>query len=141
MLLYRDMVKGDDGYPELGYTTKLLGVRIQGQTVDHDCPHFDITSDAYGVVHPETGGLSVTPPEIEDTISSMSAKRIRKTKTVLWCIDDSELGSHSLYFRADPNNPCHGFIEPLEPMDGSDYNQGVQSTQKLWREVDVSNII
>ena len=135
------MVKGEDGLPILGSNTKSLGVRIPGVTVDADAMHFDTVLNEQGQVEPDNGGMSVNPPEPEDTVQGLSRRRLGEEKTVLWRIDVEVLSKYSLKFRLDPKNPDHGFIEPLETCDGSDYNENVQATQSDWEEYDASDFV
>ena len=133
--LYRDMEEHDDNLPVIGYSSKRLGVRIVGLTVKEG-EVFDIVPDSEGYVHPESEGLSVTPPSIKTNIKPFLLKRILKKKTVLWEIDKTSLSLYDLKYRVDPNDETHGFIEPINKMAANNFISLVLQTRPHWRKSD-----
>ena len=134
--LYRDMsvCKYDSRYPELGYNSKKLGVRIRGFTVSKDHKHVDIEADQHGNVIPNSEGMSVTPPLIKSNVNSVSLDRVVKGKTVMWEINASDLSSFGLKYRQDPHNPKHGFIEPANKMAATEFASLIKQTKECWRK-------
>ncbi|MDC5758010.1 hypothetical protein OPW41_00155 [Vibrio europaeus] len=129
------MQEDSDGQPKLGFNSKRLGVRIKDVTVDGDtCTVFDIQPDENGDVHPDSEGMSVTPPCVNKNIGATFLKRILDQKTVLWEIDESDLSELGLKYREDPKNPKHGFIEPANKMAAQEFSSRIQQTKELWRK-------
>ncbi|WP_133126384.1 hypothetical protein [Vibrio cyclitrophicus] len=133
--LYRDMEEAEDGLPVIGHVSKHLGVRIQGVSVGKD-DAFDIETDCNGDTHPDTGGVSVTPPCINKNLRPMSLTRLMRKRTVLWEIDESELNHFGLKYRQDPDDQSHGFIEPANKMAAQELVSRVQKTRDSWRKSD-----
>lgn len=131
--LYRDMEESEDGYPVIGFNSKRLGVRIKGVTVGEEGV-FDITPDENGDVHPETEGMSVTPPCIQKNINRNFLRRIQRKQTVLWELEEEALLELGLKFRLDPKDPKHGFIEPANKMAAADFSSRIQRTREQWRK-------
>ena len=132
--LYRDMEEAEeDGKPVIGFVSKHLGVRIKDVTVGSD-DTFDIEVDEEGNTHPDTGGVSVTPPCVNTNIKRFSLSRLMKRKTVLWEIDESELAQFGLKYRQDPDDPSHGFIEPANSMAARELVSRVNKTRDFWRK-------
>ncbi|EAP93431.1 hypothetical protein [Vibrio splendidus] len=127
--LYRDMKVANDGYPVLGESSTKLGVRIFGYNVDGEEDPRDTTVEEDGNV--STGGISVSPPDINETFNSRFRKRLEAGKTVLWEIDESVLERLSLRYEQDSDS--HGCIGPMHRMTPEKYESLIKSTRKLWR--------
>lgn len=124
--LFRSMRVEGDGLPMVGPTARTLGARITGSTVD-------IAPDATGLVHPNTGGMSVAP---DDPMNLPEHRRPTECGGVgtdpLFRIRRDSLGP-DLQYRVDPTNPAkHGFIEPARAMTVSEYQQALAATRSEW---------
>lgn len=106
---------GDDGMPVVGQQATTLGARVPK----------DIVSEG-GIVHPGTGGMSVTPEG--GVMREFGGKNLRT-----FCISCSDLGPNLRYV-PDPKNPLnHGFIEPSKQMALEAYQEALKTTQEFWR--------
>ncbi len=96
----------------------------------------DIPISNIGMVHPDTGGMSVSP------FSPTNLPRHRRPpsfggtgKDPVYSIDDKHLG-RSLRYRPDPANPTgHGFVEPASIISFDDYQDAIARTAAAWRIV------
>lgn len=121
--LFRGMKESSGGLPEVGASSRTLGVR----------PRFDVLAGNPGdIVQPGQGGLSISPHD------PMNLPRHRRPpdlqgvgKDPVWCIEDTELGP-DLVYRRDPAQQGHGFIEPARPMTLADYQDALAQTQARW---------
>jgi hypothetical protein len=121
--LYRAMTE-EDGAPALGASARKLGARLD----------IDIEPDGAGLVHPDAGGMSVSPE------SPRNLPRHRRPPEwggngadPVWEISSQSLGPE-LTYRADPDLPDeHGFIEPIEPMSFDEYQDALAATRNDWR--------
>jgi hypothetical protein len=130
--VYRVMKRGD-GKPALGASATTLGVR----------PSTDITPDASGYVHPNSGGMSVSP--------SLRALPVFLLPRRLQALVPGAAGSNShsvwrmgegpfvagaiaerLQLRPDPQNSSHGFVEPGGGMSLTEYQLALHATQDDW---------
>lgn len=90
--------------------------------------------DRSGMVHPLTGGMSVSPPPPENLIEHRRPPKYGGVgKDPIWELQTEALPSE-LTYRPDPANPDrHGFVEPAAPMPLDDYRDALRSTRELWR--------
>lgn len=124
--LYRSMKENQEGLPELGTTSRYLGIR----------PEYDVSAARPGdTVMPGDHGLSVSP----DDPRNLPARRRPPwlggdSKDAIWVIHDGELGP-DLRYCPDPDRLTHGFIEVSRPMTLAEYQQALARTQCLWRKL------
>ena len=98
----------------------------------------DVPVDAGGYVDPETGGVSVVPPPVEnmDDDHRRPPEFGGTGKDPVFEIETDEL-PEGLAYRPDPANPeGHGFIEPSRRMRFEEYLTLVQASRALWRRVE-----
>lgn len=125
--LFRAMKKDLDSKPLCGLNSGNLGVRTSGNFQD-------IPIDNQGTVHPQTGGLSVTPDN-PDTLPAhlIPYSRGGGGNKPVFMIENSSLSS-DLFFRRDPKNPHnHGFIEPSISMQIETYQETLCATRSFWK--------
>ncbi|MFC4856907.1 RHS repeat-associated core domain-containing protein [Actinophytocola glycyrrhizae] len=128
--LYRGMkVDPTDGRPLVQDSKRGLGAKI-------DEPNPDIHVDKNGMVHPNTGGMSVSPDSLQNLPSHRRPKTHGGTSPDTgWCMNSCDLPP-GLKYRPDPSNPKkHGFIEPARSMPLSEYQRLLRSTRHLWEVV------
>jgi len=114
----------DANLPRIGLSAATLGVRL-GK---------DIAALADGMVHPGTGGMSVTPTSAS-LLPSWVASELRTGRLTVFTIRPRDLGP-DLNFRRDPDNPeAHGFVEPIRPRTFDDYQRAVWNTRERWRPI------
>lgn len=123
--LLRAMREASDGSPVLINNSSGLGVRHR---LNFEDPRFfDIALDEFDQVHPNTGGMSVSPPP-----QSNIPERLRRNRTI-FALKATVLDQHGLQFRPDPTKPdIHGFIEPLDVVHVSVYEQALLRTRPHW---------
>ncbi len=116
-----------DGLPMVGPSGRYLAVR----------PNVDVPVDAGGYVNPETEGMSVVPPPVENMDTHRRPPEFGGTgKDPVFEIETDEL-PEGLAYRLDPANPeGHGFIEPARRMRFEEYLAAVQATRALWRRAE-----
>jgi len=124
--LFRAMKEDVDGRPEVGPSSRTLGIR----------PGKDVPVQRPGdVIQPHQGGMSVSP---NDPINLPYFRRppgFQGTgKDPVWSIDESDLGP-DLCYRPDPVTAGHGFIEPSHPMTVAAYQLAIARTRDRWRKV------
>lgn len=129
---YRVM-KGDDGKPGLGATATTLGIR----------PGKDITPDAAGDGHPNSGGMSVSP-SLRDLPAFRVPRRLQNlvpgaagsNSHFVWRMGEGSFVASAvteqLRLRPDPENDSHGFIEPSDTMSIAAYQDAWHATQDDW---------
>lgn len=123
--LFRGMKEDANGLPQIGESSRTLGVR----------PGFDVpATDPSAMVHPGQGGMSVSP---DDPLSLPYFRRPAAlgdtSKDPVWEITQSDL-TPDLCYRPDPARPGHGFVEPARAMTLSEYQKALARTQTLWRK-------
>jgi hypothetical protein len=133
--IYRAM-KADGNRPMLGASASTLGIR----------PQVDIHPDNAGRVHPQTGGLSVSPSLSTIPLrflprrlheSGVQPGSFGSNSVSVWDMGEGafETGavSEQLNLRPDPANPTrHGFVEPATTMLLDEYADAVSATRDLW---------
>ena len=122
--LYRSMSSADDGLPQVGSSARTLGAR----------PGIDIPIDESGMVHPNTGGMSVTPNDPKLLPPHRRPPELGGTgKDPVFCASCNSLPD-GLQYRPDPANPSgHGFIEPSRPMAFDQYQKLIESWRGNWK--------
>jgi hypothetical protein len=124
--LFRAMKEDDQGLPQIGPSARTLGVR-PGADVPAKLPR--------EMVMPGQGGLSVSPDNPFNLPTYRRPVEFQGTgQDPVWIIADTDLGA-DLYYRPDPSNVGHGFIEPLRPMTLDNYERAITQTQTQWRKV------
>ncbi len=128
MILLRAMTAGEGG--RLGIVenpARTLGVRVGGRRAD-------IVVAASGLVLPETGGMSVSPPPPDNLLEHRRPPEYGGIgKDPIWELQSDALPPE-LTYRPDPSKPrSHGFVEPAWPMLLDDYLDALRSTRGLWR--------
>lgn len=136
--VYRAML-ADGDKPRVGTDGKTLGVRVPPN------PRVDLPVDPDGSVHPQTGGMSVSPAWRQLPFF-LIPRRLRangaagatgRNDLICWRLgegpfDAGEL-TPDLSLRPDPQRPtAHGFVEPGQAMSVSDYQQGLAATREQW---------
>lgn len=124
--LFRSMKEGEEGQPQIGPSARQLGVRTEG-------PKPDIPIDAQGMVHPETGGMSVSPHDPMGLPEHRRPPSLGGTgKDPVFSMNSQSL-PEGLQYRPDPRSPqTHGFIEPSGPMSIEEYQRLLGSTASSW---------
>lgn len=128
--IYRVM-KADGPFPALGNSGSVLGARIPK----------DIQSDAHGLVHPKTGGMSVRP-SLSDIPFFLLPKRLRhlnrdaggSNNNIVWMMGQGPFISSPVTpdLELRPDRPDHGLLEPAAKMSVEYYQQALWATQKVW---------
>ncbi len=123
--LFRGMKEEPKGMPEIGETSRSLGVR----------PGFDVPATAAGdLVQPGQGGMSVSP---DDPLRLPYFRRPPAlggtSKDPVWRLRAADLGP-DLNYRPDPAHPAHGFVEPSRSLTLAEYQRALTQTQRLWQK-------
>lgn len=128
MIVLRAMKTGEDGLPKIGDDARSLGVRLSGRVRD-------IVADGSGAVHPQTGGMSVSPPPPENLQKHRRPPEYGGTgRDPIWEMETDELPD-GLIYRPDPARPDeHGFVEPDRVMSLEDYRRLLHGTREFWSE-------
>jgi hypothetical protein len=123
--LFRGMKEGTNGTPEIGESSRTLGVR----------PGFDVaTTDPGALVGPGQGGMSVSPDDPHNLPYFRRPPALGGTaKDAVWSISEGNLGP-DLCYRPDPTRSGHGFVEPSRFMTLAEYQQALTQTQHLWHK-------
>jgi hypothetical protein len=124
--LFRAMKEDSSGLPQLGASARTLGVR----------PGIDVLANLPSdIVNLGQGGLSVSPDDPMNLPVYRRPVAFQGTgKDPVWMIDEAHLGN-DLVYRVDPRTAGHGFIEPAQSMTLDEYQQALEQTQRLWRQV------
>jgi hypothetical protein len=118
------------GTPAVGATARHLGVRDPQ----------DIRADGDGVVHPETGGMSVAPTSMWNVPHHRRPRGMGRGSTGpaadwVFAIADTALPA-DLAVRPDPEAPkVHAFVEPRVDMLLSRLRDLLAGTRQAWRKV------
>lgn len=116
--VYRGMTENDGG-TQVGDTARTLGVR----------PGVDIPVDADGMLHPNSGGVSVSPSP-NDLPSHRRPPSFGGTgKDPVWSIDINNLGPDLKFV---PDSPGHGTIQPSRSMTLEEYQKALFETFGKW---------
>ena len=124
--LFRAMQASDDGHPTCGASASKLGVREGKDVPVHG-----------GIVHPGTGGMSVTPDDPARLPASFRPPSLGGVgKHQVFAIELSALPPEALGYRPDPDNPRdHGFVEPASAVSLDRLQQDLCGTRWRWKEV------
>lgn len=122
-IIFRAMKEDSDGKPLVGRLARTLGVRIEGQ-------YRDIPINEDGTVHPNTGGMSVTP----NTLERLPVFRLPKSlggegRDPVFSFQVVDLPS-TLALRRD--KPNHALIEPSKSCLFEEYEQNLHVTRENW---------
>jgi hypothetical protein len=122
-VLFRGMKDDGDGTPLCEPSGRALGVRLEG----------DIPIRADGTVEPETGGMSVAIDVAGNLPPHRRPEEFRGWgPDPVWQIDEDDLPER-LAFRRDPKDPSrHGFVEPTEVMELSEYQEILATSRGFW---------
>jgi RHS repeat-associated protein len=128
-MLYRSMQEGIDGMPVLGESATTLGARIG--------PELDIATDENGIVHPNSGGMSVNTNPNNIPEYRRPSEFGGTGKNPMWCLGTCSLPKGLKFTLEEAKNPLntHGFTEPAKSMGGKAFNQLIQSTKSLWKKI------
>lgn len=120
------MMADEDGMPTTGTTGRYLGVR----------PGVDVPVGPDGFVEPETEGMSVVPPPLDNLQPHRRPPEFGGTgKDSVFELETDELPEEPRY-RPDPANPeGHGFVEPARRISFEEYQRLLHATRALWRVV------
>lgn len=130
--LFRPMKK-ENGLPRAEASKTGLGV-VVGSGPDDDIP-----LQADSLLHPRTGGMSVSPDDPMFLPAWRRPKKFGGTgKHPVWAISSDRIRDHITYW-PDPPNPegviDHGLVEPSEPMSEGALQTALAATQEHWREL------
>ena len=120
--MWRVMAQAENGEPKVGTSMTALGVRVR-----------DLHPRLSGLVDPLEGGVSVSP-EGEEHLPEAAQVLLENERGVKFALDTEDL-PRQLFYRPDPDDISHGFIEPESPMKFEIYQRTVQGTSDLWRPV------
>ena len=121
--IFRGMKADPSGLPLCGDTARSLGVRVP----------IDIATDADGLVHPGTGGMSTAPDD------PLLLPPHRRPRSLLGTGPDPVFGlpvgdiGQALQTRQD--TPRHAFVEPADSMELPFYVHALQATRPRWKKV------
>lgn len=140
--VFRTMLKQDE-MPSVGTGSSMLGARILTQERQNN---YDISPDALGNVHPDTGGISVAR-SIKDLLPHLIPKRLQvfeadaigNNNRFIWSMgsgdfQNSPVAEH-LYLRKKPTNQTgkiQGLIEPEITMTVENYQSSLAATKSAW---------
>lgn len=116
--IFRGMKDGG-GAPATGPSARTLGAR----------PGTDIPVDSAGMVHPNTGGMSVAPSPTALPAHRRPAKFGGTGKDPVWGTSVDELGPDLKYV---PDSPTHGTVQPARPMSVEAYQAALFGTGPSW---------
>ncbi|MDN7908563.1 RHS repeat-associated core domain-containing protein [Burkholderia diffusa] len=118
--VYRAMKTGGDGFPVVEPTARGLGAR----------PGVDIPVDTNGMVHPDTGGISVAPESARNLPPHRRPESLGGTGKDCACLLNTANLPKSLRYVQD--SAKHGTIQPSTSMSLTDYQAALRSTREKW---------
>lgn len=119
--IYRGMVE-EAGKPKINASARALGAR----------PKVDIPVGADDMIHPNTGGVSVSPSP-QDLPAHRRPPELGGTgKDPIWSINTDDLGPNLQYV---PDKPGHGTIQPTTSMSFEEYQKELAKTNSKWNKV------
>jgi hypothetical protein len=126
-------MKKEDGLPKAEASKTGLGVLV-GSGPDDDIP---IQAD--GLLHPRTGGMSVSPDDPMYLPTWRRPKKFGGTgKHPVWVISSELIQGQIVYWPDDPNPEGvvdHGLVEPSAPTTEEVLQAALAATQEHWREL------
>ena len=122
-IVFRAMKEDFDGKPRTGNSAITLGVRIEGS-------HADILIDSQGQVHPETGGMSVTPDDYRQLPNHRLPESLGgRGRYPIFSFQVANLPS-TLALRKDTSS--HALVEPLKSCLFEEYERNLHGTREDW---------
>lgn len=110
----------DNGSPKVGPSARELGAR----------PGTDIKVAPNGNVHPNSGGVSVSP-NTDGLPNHRKPPEFGGTgKDPVWELDTSDLGKDLKHV---PDSRTHGTIQPSRTMSMDEYQRALASTKVKWK--------
>ena len=116
--IFRGMTE-EKGEPKVGDSARTLGVR----------PNRDIPVDTNGNVHPNTGGVSVSPSPQDLPPHRKPIEFGGTGKDPVWKLDVADLGNDLQHV---PDKPGHGTIQPKQSMPLSKYQTALANLKSKW---------
>src|SRR5262249_32503851 len=125
MRLFRSMKEDVDGFPTVGPSGRMLGVR------PGDSPSPDVVAThPTDLVAPCQGGLSVAPDDPLFLLKHRRPPSLGGTgHDPVWWIEVGDLGA-DLVFRQD--RATHGLIEPARPMTLQEFQDALAALRLKW---------
>jgi hypothetical protein len=126
MRLYRSMKEASDGFPALGPSSRLLGIR----------PGSAPTPDVLAVspsdpVLPGQGGMSVAPDDPANLPRHLRPASLGGSgRDPVWYIETEDLGP-DLAFRQD--RASHGLIEPQHALTLQEFQDALAGSRLAWK--------
>jgi hypothetical protein len=132
MKLYRAMMKGDDGLPVVGRSSRRLGVRTSADVLPNVEP--DVTAiDPDDIMNPASGGISTAPNDVMNLPPLRLPVHLGgRGRDPVWYIDASDLGPD---LTARQDSPTHAMIEPSRSMTLAEYEAAITETRAKWSQV------
>ena len=116
--IFRGMTE-EKGEPKVGDSARTLCVR----------PNRDIPVDTNGNVHPNTGGVSVSPSPQDLPPHRKPIEFGGTGKDPVWKLDVADLGNDLQHV---PDKPGHGTIQPKQSMPLSKYQTALANLKSKW---------
>lgn len=92
----------------------------------------DIEAQDDGLYHPDTGGLSVYEPPVENIHPNF---RPPISKLAIWELDTSILVKFDLKCCVDVEDPTHWLVGPVKPVDEDTLVDNLNSTGPYWKKL------
>ncbi len=130
-LFYRAMMPGNDGFPMIGKSSRMLGVRVPQ----------DIAPDAEGLVRPGAGGMSVAPGSEWNVPNHRRPRGMKRGSSGnsgdrMYALSDDSIPVDKLNVRPDPGFPeTHAFFEPAASVKLQQYEADLADTREDWRQI------
>ncbi len=130
-LFYRAMTPDTDGFPKVGKSSRMLGVRVPQ----------DIAPDADGMVMPGAGGMSVAPGSEWNVPNHRRPRGMKRGSTGnvgdrMYALPDKSIPADKLMVRPDPGFPeIHAFVEPAASVKLQRYEVDLAGTRQDWRQI------
>jgi hypothetical protein len=128
---FRAMIPDTDGFPKIGRSARMLGVRVPE----------DIVSDEKGFVAPGMGGMSVAPKSAWNIPNhrrprGMGRGSAGRSDDRMYALAETEIPPDKLKVRLDPRYPeKHAFVEPADRIELVGYERNLAGTGKSWKQV------
>ena len=121
--MFRAMKVEPDGLPKVGRSSRELGVRLDGPTID-------ISVGEDGTVEPETGGMSVAL----DAARNLPKPRLPRSlggegRDPVFTMFKADIPKNLL---VRPDRPKHALVEPIRRCPLADFESALTSTRPFW---------